>query len=143
MPRKTGCLVSFEGKKRAKKPSKMPEPPGFLTPYAVEEWNRILPALRDTGLLVSVDFSTVAAYCQCYGRWREAEEQLGASSVLVKTPSGNVVPNPLINVANTAMKAMTSHAKDLGFTPSARPKVFGKNVCDQDALISMFEGDDA
>jgi len=55
---------------------KCPEPPSFLSPYACDEWWRVAPELWALGLLTVLDTGCLAAYCQTYVRWREAEEAL-------------------------------------------------------------------
>ena len=46
------------------------------------------------GVLTPIDRAALAAYCQAYGRWVEAEEKLEETPALFKTPSGYVQQSP-------------------------------------------------
>ena len=59
-----------------KPPGSLPDCPPHLSAVAREEWNRIAASLNRIGLLTQVDRTTMAGYCQCYGRWVEAEQKL-------------------------------------------------------------------
>lgn len=112
-------------------PRGMPSPPKHLSDDAKAEWARISRDLYEIGILTKVDRATLAAYCQAYGRWQQAEMLLaeyaethpGAKGLVVATKSGNVIHNPLLGVANKAMGDMVRYATDLGMTPSARSRV--------------------
>jgi P27 family predicted phage terminase small subunit len=117
--------------KEAVPPKGMPTPPKHLSDVARAEWDRIARDLYDIGILTKVDGATLAAYCQAYGRWQQAEELLAeyaernpsAKGLVVATKSGNIIHNPLLGVANKAMGDMVRFATDLGITPSARSRV--------------------
>jgi P27 family predicted phage terminase small subunit len=102
---------------------RIPSAPEHLSRYALMEWGRVAVELDRIGLLSEIDRSALAAYCQAYGRWREAEEKLNTSGLLIKTSAGNVVHNPLVGVANTALKMMHKYLTEFGMTPSSRSKV--------------------
>ena len=105
----------------------IPKYPSHLSNRARKEWRRISAILFNQGLLTNVDMACLAAYCQAYGRWAEAEAKLKKSkTLLIKTTSGNIIQNPLLGVANTAMKLMLQSLTEFGMTPSARSKVTSK-----------------
>lgn len=101
----------------------VPSPPEHLSRYALMEWGRITPQLHALGLLSQLDRSTLAAYCQCYGRWKEAEEQLKTTGFLIRTTNGNVVQNPLLGIANRALDLMNKYATMFGLSPSERSRI--------------------
>jgi len=102
----------------------IPEPPEHLTEYALVEWKRMCEVLYNLGLLSEIDRAVLAGYCQVYGRWRKAEEDLASSNTLIiKTKDGNIIQNPLLGVANTALKLMHKCAIEFGLTPAARARV--------------------
>ena len=103
--------------------SKAPSVPDFLHKYAKSEWKRISKDLDGLGLLTKVDRAALAAYCQAYARWRQAEEGLESSGLLVKTVNGNVVQSPLVGVANRAMDLMCKFLTEFGMTPSSRCRI--------------------
>ncbi len=52
------------------------------------------------GVLTTVDRAALAAYCQAYGRWVEAEEKLKETPTMFRTPGGYVQQSPWLAVAN-------------------------------------------
>lgn len=82
------------------------------------------------GLLSNIDRAALAAYCQAYGLWVQAERALKAMArgnvtggLLVRTTNGNAIQNPLIGIANKAKADMVRYAAEFGMTPSARSRV--------------------
>lgn len=107
------------------------KPPAHLSPDAGDEWARCYPLLIAAKALRAVDRAILAAYCQAYGRWCQAERSLSAMAVkdernyalMVKTASGNPIHNPLVGIANKSMADMAIYAAQLGMTPASRAKV--------------------
>src|SRR5690606_6541487 len=97
---------------------------------AKREWRRISKELHRAGLLTSIDRAVLANYCQAWGRWVEAEEQLKKHGPIVKSPSNYPIPNPYLAVANKAMQQMQRIMPELGMTPSSRSRI---NVADAGA----------
>ena len=54
--------------------------PEHLSPAAQAEWRRLAQSLQQDGLLTQVDRAALAAYCQSYGRWVEAEQKLAGDA---------------------------------------------------------------
>jgi hypothetical protein len=65
----------------------------------------------------------LAAYCQAWGRWVEAEEKLRETPTMVRTPSGYVQQNPWLPVANKQLEIMSRYMAELGLTPASRSRV--------------------
>lgn len=102
---------------------KVPEPPKFLDRGAKKEWKRVAPELHQLGLLTMADMTPLAAYCQAYSRWTQAESEIRKHGLLVKAPNGYPMQSPLLAVANKAMKQMKEFLIEFGMTPSSRSKV--------------------
>lgn len=153
-PRKPTALRLIEGN-RAKRPINreepvfepdLPAPPVFLCAQAVEEWERVAPRLYRQGLLTAVDRAALAAYCQAYGRWVQAEDALArmakadllTDALMIKTHNGSAVQNPLVGIANTAMRDMMRFAAEFGFTPSARTRLSGHGGDGTDPASKFF-----
>ncbi len=102
---------------------KLPEPPLDLGDDALAEWKRVTPRLLELGLVTEVDLAPLAAYCQAYGRWVDAEAQLENEGLTLTTSKGNVIQNPLLGIANKARNDMVRFAAEFGMTPSARTRV--------------------
>jgi P27 family predicted phage terminase small subunit len=107
---------------------KIPPAPNHLSKEALIEWGRITPSLYAMGLLSDLDMASLAAYCQSYSRWVEAETELKASGLLIKTSNGNVIQNPLVGIANQAMEHMRKHLANFGMSPADRAKVSAKKA---------------
>jgi P27 family predicted phage terminase small subunit len=100
-----------------------PTCPVHLSAEAKAEWKRIVNTLHETGVLKWTDRSALAAYCEAYGRWVQAENLVRKSGLLIKTSNDNVIQNPAVGVANKAMADMVAYAKEFGMTPSSRAKL--------------------
>src|SRR5919108_3560121 len=82
-------LLGNPGKRPLPKGDPRPTPgvppcPSWLEGEARKEWRRITPELRALGLLTAVDRAALAAYCQSYARWRQAEEVLSRRGLVVE-----------------------------------------------------------
>lgn len=108
-----------------------PTPPEFLNTDAKVEWGRVVGTLYRAGLMTELDRAVLAAYCQAYGRWAQAERALSRMAdkdeynraLMVKTHNGTAIQNPLVGTANKAKADMVRYALEFGMTPSARSKV--------------------
>ena len=69
------------------------------------------------------DRAALAAYCQAWGRWVEAETRLQETPVMLRTPSGYVQPSPWLAVANKNLELMQKYMAELGMTPASRSRV--------------------
>ncbi|GHE00912.1 terminase [Defluviimonas sp. 20V17] len=116
--------------------------PPHLSDVATEEWRRIAGALQDMGVVTLVDRAALAAYCQSYGRWVEAEEKLKETPTLVKTASGYIQQNPWLTVANKQLELMGRYMGELGITPASRSRVaaFQKDAGPQVTTIRIIGG---
>ena len=103
--------------------NKIPPAPDHLSKAALIEWGRISRELYELGLLSTIDMASLAAYCQSYGRWAEAEEELSNTGLTIETTNGNIIQNPLVGIANQAMEHMRKHLTEFGMTPASRARV--------------------
>ncbi len=109
----------------------LPEAPAWLNAVAKEEWARLSLELFRLRLLTTADTSTLAGYCQSYGRWVQAERAIArmaekdqlTGGLMIKTSNGNAIQNPLVGTANTAMRDMLRFAAEFGLTPAARARL--------------------
>ena len=112
-------------------PKRLPKPPIHLSDEALAEWERVALDLYHAGVLTVFDRGTLAAYCQVYGRWAQAETALKRVAdgdelnygLMVQTQSGNLIQNPLVGVANRSLTNMVRIAAELGMTPAARSRI--------------------
>jgi P27 family predicted phage terminase small subunit len=104
-------------------PDAQPRCPGHLSAVAQKEWRRLASDLHRIGVLTTVDRAALAAYCQAYGRWVEAEEKLKEGPTLYKTPSGYVQQSPWLGIVNKQLELMGRFMVELGMTPASRSRV--------------------
>ena len=104
-------------------PDSMPTCPPHLSDEAVDEWDRLGPVLHAMGVVTMADRAALAAYCQAYGRWVEAEERLRETPLLLKTPSGYVQQSPWLSVSNKQLELMGRFMVELGLTPASRSRL--------------------
>jgi P27 family predicted phage terminase small subunit len=119
---------------REPRPALAPEPPeapDFLSPYAREEWRRVIGEAHRLRLVTALDVQIFGAYCDAYSRWRTAAETIAEMAErdpvmhgqIVKTQSGGAAANPLMWICSSAAKSMLSFANELGLTPVARSRI--------------------
>lgn len=105
----------------------IPDAPPHLSPEAREEWERLALELYELGILSTIDRAALAAYCQAYGRWVEAEEQLrnidGTMKLTETTSNGNIIQNPLVGIANKSLELMHKYLTEFGMSPSSRTRL--------------------
>lgn len=104
-------------------PSTLPRCPKHLTGEARREWRRVTKELAESNLLAGVDRAALAAYCQTWSRWVQAEEQLANDELVKTTDKGYEYPNPWLGIANTALDQMRKFLVEFGMTPSSRSRV--------------------
>ncbi len=128
-------------------PDAMPDCPPHLNSIARAEWDRLATDLYRMGVLTAVDRTALAAYCQCYGRWVEAEERLGSTPMLLKTNTGYVQQSPWLSIANKQMELMGRYMAELGLTPASRSRVAAYAEVPNDPvrkieMVIVYKGDD-
>lgn len=117
------------------------KPPSFLSRYAKKEWKRIVPLLKENGLLTNADINALAAYCQSYHRWIEAEKAIRTYGLIAETDKGNIIQRPEVGIANKAMEQMIRYAKEFGLTPSSRTSLHANAPEEQeDPFMEFLKG---
>lgn len=110
-------------KNEPKPKTAVPACPSHLKESAKKEWRRITKELKVLGLISHIDRAALAAYCQAWGRWVEAEEKVAETNDIIKTKGGNIIQNPYLSVANRALDQLTKIAAEFGMTPASRTRV--------------------
>ena len=99
------------------------ECPPELSPGARAEWDRIIDELDRLGLITTLDRAALAAYCQHWGYFVTANQNLQKYGDVLKSPNGCVIVSPYVGIMNRASEMMYRYAKEFGFTPSSRTQV--------------------
>lgn len=118
----------------------IPSVPDHLSDEAKAEWDRVVRALDRMGVLTQMDRAALAAYCQAYGDWVEAEGQLRKYGKVVKSPGkttvrrvkgeevtetagGYPIQSPFLAIRNRALETMHRFLIEFGMTPSSRSRI--------------------
>ena len=99
--------------------------PPYLSKGAVEKWDELGPHLVAMGVVTAADVDLLAAYCECFARWRRLAQLAASSPPVFKRGSGEgdevvFAKNPLWSQVRDAEAALRVMAREFGFTPSAR-----------------------
>ncbi len=109
----------------------MPAAPAWLPKYGREEWRRVARTLWVIGTLSEIDAGQLAAYCEAFGRYRQAVEDFNRMAegdqlthgVVMKTQGGNFIQNPQLGALNVLRRETLRLAAEFGLTPSARTQI--------------------
>jgi len=110
-------------KNEPKPRTEIPSCPTWLTAMAQMEWKRIVPQLKKLGLISKLDRSALAAYCQAFGRWQDAELEIRKYGFVCITDKGNVIQRPEVGIANKALEQMYKFLTEFGMSPASRTKL--------------------
>ena len=115
-----------------------PECPVWLDAEAKREWDRVVHALHESGILTNVDRAVLAAYCQSYARWVEAETQVEKEGQVLERQSGRHYLNPNLAAASLALKQLMAYAVQLGLTPAARSRIGVEKPAQEPTLADIL-----
>jgi P27 family predicted phage terminase small subunit len=125
-PAPTGLkLVRGDERRRINldEPKPLPGPvdkPGYLSPLASEEWDRVAPHLEAMRTLTAADTTALAVYCEAVARWRTLAQIVAKSPPVITASGGLLVKNPAYSQARDAAIEVRMFAREFGLTPSAR-----------------------
>lgn len=130
-PRKPTALKVVQGTSRKdrtnpnepKVKTSIPSCPSHLNADAKREWKRITKELEKMNLVSEFDRSALAAYCQAYGTWVEAERGIKQDGMISITPNGLPVQSAWVQIKNKALEQLHKYSTEFGFTPASRSKV--------------------
>jgi len=132
-----------------KPPEGTPDCPEHLSDEGKAEWHRLVDTLVGMGVITVVDRAVLAAYCQAYGRWVEAEQKLKETPLLFKTPSGYVQQSPWLGIANRQMELMGRYMAEIGLTPASRSRItaYAQSAAEEERvdrveMVLVWKGED-
>jgi P27 family predicted phage terminase small subunit len=127
---------------REPQPEKViPTVPPHLSDEAKVEWGRVANELHELGMLSRLYRAQLAAYCQAYGDWVEAEEKLAKFGKVIMSPKktttrkmpdgtevtessgGYPMPSPYLSIRNKALIMMHRFATEFGLSPSSISRI--------------------
>jgi P27 family predicted phage terminase small subunit len=120
-----------------------PELPPNLSALETQLWLNVVDSLPD-GLLSRADEGALESFAREWATYREADEKIKKSGLLVQSPQGPI-RNPLLVVRNYAVRNMISLGGVLGLSPVARARLAapGAGAEDPMELLLGMDGDPA
>ena len=133
--------ISNEVKMKEYGPGEFPPAPEWLDAVAKEEWNRVAPMLSSCKLLTEADTKALEAYCKCWSRYVEAEQQMDEVGSTIFQPnqkSKYVQQLPQVAIAQKYLKLCKDFMTEFGLTPSSRGRILLPGESDEDEMESLF-----
>lgn len=105
-----------------------PRCPRWLDKDARTKWRQLIPELKRMGVLTIVDGDALAAYCQIWARWKEAELfiQKHGPVVAIKHKDGSLKylqQVPQVAIARTLLQLLNRFQQEFGMTPASRSRI--------------------
>jgi len=116
-----------------------PPPELAASPRAVNEWLRLAPALRKSRHVRVTDRTALMAVCLEWARYLDAMDNVRTIGMVVKSPSGYPMTNPLRAIVVRALGACTKLWPELGLTPSSRSRVTTSGEAAPDDPFAEFD----
>lgn len=104
----------------------VPQCPKHLDAEAKQLWRKLTPILQRMRVLTEADGVALGNLCDSYSTMIQARRRLRETGMLLKTPSGYVQQNPLLNIANAAMETVNKLLREFGLTPSSRSRIYAE-----------------
>ncbi len=126
-----------------------PACPDWLTHEAKDEWKRVTDDLASLDMLRKVDTASLAAYCQSYARWKQAEETIESEGQTIDEPitnkQGDVVGSkvkrhPAVSISKEALASMLRASALFGFDPSNRSRITVGGHPSEDPFEEFMKG---
>ena len=97
------------------------EPPVALGVSARKEWDRVMPILSKSRVMLASDLATLALYCVAYGRVVQCHNKMRNLPPIMDGSAGKIngYESLLIRWSDQMMK----YATQFGLTPSSRAKL--------------------
>jgi P27 family predicted phage terminase small subunit len=96
----------------------VPKIPTDMDAEAKAVWRRVLRDMRHTGV-IAADADVLRCYCEAVSRYAAAARLYAQTGPLTRR-DGNLVKNPLHQVARDNADEVRQFARELGLSPSAR-----------------------
>jgi len=95
----------------------VPPAPSWLKGRASDKWVGLWSLFDRSRINPKVHSDLVALYCQAYSDFLEACDQISQRGLIVKDKNDRVVPNPFVEIRDTAMRQIIDIGKTIGLSP--------------------------
>lgn len=119
----------------------IPRCPAWLDEEAKVAWKRIVPQLRDMGVLTLIDADALTNYCDTWSRWKKAVLflQKNGDVYTIKGDDGKlkyVQQLPQVAIARNLLAVLNRYQQEFGLTPAARCRL---TITEQDDSPGLME----
>lgn len=97
--------------------------PDILSGDSLVEWKRLCEDDKDTGVLSEKDRAALVVMCLAWGRVVTAERGIMQHGLLVKSPKGYPIQNPMLGVSRRWAEMLLKACAEFGNTPASRSRV--------------------
>ena len=116
----TGSRVPEERAPEPEFTTGMPDPPMWLTEFALKEWHRMAGELVDLGLLGPESRALFATYCQAWANYQQAEKMVQKHGSIGDSTMGTPIIHPWVRIRDQERKALFKAAAEFGLSPASR-----------------------
>lgn len=121
----------------------IPRCPAWLDDEAKTAWKRIVPQLRDMGVLTLIDADALTNYCDTWSRWKKAVLfiQKNGEVFVQKDDSGAVKyiqQLPQVAIARNLLAVLNRYQQEFGLTPAARSRLTITEKDDSPGLMEFL-----
>lgn len=89
-------------------------------------------------MLAKVDRAMFAAFCQCWGMYVEAVQDIAENGTTFTTETGYEVQRPSVGIAIKMLEKATQLGAKFGFTPSDRSKISLSELPNENAVVAFL-----
>ena len=100
-----------------------PDAPETLSADARKHWDKIAAQLAESGIMTALDSDALAAYCEAYSRWLDANQKLVKFGSVIKGEDGIPKHSPYLRVANDSFQQMKVLLCEFGLSPASRARI--------------------
>lgn len=101
----------------------IPPMPSFLDKFGRQQWDYVVPALHQLGLLTALDGMILAMYCSSVSQLYRAQAVIQQEGLTMMTRDGTTKKRPEVAIAAQAADLVRKLGNELGLSPAARARL--------------------
>lgn len=119
----------------------IPKPPEYFTKEQAEKWSHICGMLKRDGMLSDTYLELLERYCNAWGTWWKARQEVDEKGITFETDSGQTKQNPAVAIEKEMLALMLRILQDFGYTPRAAMAIKVPGGKDEsDPLAELLNG---
>jgi len=101
----------------------IPDAPDYLQDNEIDVFLEVAGKLARMRVMSEHDVDAIAMYASRFCVWKEANDKVRESGLVINSPKGYPVQNPYLSIANRAQQDCIRILVEFGMTPSSRTRV--------------------